>query len=251
MGPPSDPVEDTGDDASEASEVESEPDTSDTSPDSPPGPCPPHMALVDDRVCVDRYEAALDEQIDGAWGPASPYDTVGARIVRARAGPDQVPQGYISGDQAEIACENAGKRLCTSAEWLLACQGPAGTTYPYGDAHQSGACNDAYAGHPVVDYYGTSDGVWTTAAMNDPGINQQPGTLARGGAFPECASAWGIYDLHGNLHEWVDDADGVFRGGFYADASRNGAGCTYRTGAHARGYHDYSTGFRCCADPAR
>ena len=29
----------------------------------------------------------------------------------------------------------------------------------------------------------------------------------------------------------------------------NGDGCTYRTAAHEFTYHDYSTGFRCCADP--
>jgi hypothetical protein len=49
----------------------------------------------------------------------------------------------------------------------------------------------------------------------------------------------------------VADGDGTFRGGFYADAALNGPGCTYRTTAHASSYHDYSTGFRCCADPAR
>ena len=59
-----------------------------------------------------------------------------------------------------------------------------------------------------------------------------------------------MHDLHGNLHEWIDDASGIFRGGFYVDASINGAGCSYRTTAHTFGYHDYSTGFRCCADLA-
>ena len=29
-------------------------------------------------------------------------------------------------------------------------------------------------GHPVVDYFGTADGVWDGVHMNDPGINQQP-----------------------------------------------------------------------------
>ena len=57
-----------------------------------------------------------------------------------------------------------------------------------------------------------------------------------------------MFDLHGNLHEWVDDPDGTFRGGFYADASINGDGCLYVTTRHDFSYHDYSTGFRCCAD---
>ena len=85
--------------------------------------------------------------------------------------------------------------------------------------------------------------------MNDPGINQQPNTVDRTGSNPGCVSAEGIYDLHGNLHEWIDDPDGTFKGGFYADAELNGPGCTYTTTAHTFGYHDYSTGFRCCADP--
>ena len=101
----------------------------------------------------------------------------------------------------------------------------------------------------MVDYFGTSDGVWDTAHMNDAGINQQEGSLAPGGAHPDCVSAWGVYDLHGNLHEWTADADGVFRGGFYADATINGPGCTYTTTAHSTAYHDYSTGFRCCTEP--
>jgi sulfatase modifying factor 1 len=207
------------------------------------------MAWVDGVVCVDRYEATLEEWVDGAWQPASPYVGVAGRTVRAAVAPGQIPQGYVSGDEAAAACAAAGKRLCTSDAWLAACRGPADWTYPYGDAYQSGACNDDYAGdHPVIDFFGSTD-VWDAAHLNDPGINQQPGTVAPGGAFAGCVSAWGVFDLHGNLHEWVDDADGTFRGGFYADAAVNGPGCSYVTTAHVRSYADYSTGFRCCADP--
>ena len=45
-----------------------------------------------------------------------------------------------------------------------------------------------------------------------------------------------------------DGTRGTFRGGYYQDTHRNGDGCTYRTTAHDVSYHDYSTGFRCCAD---
>ena len=67
-------------------------------------------------------------------------------------------------------------------------------------------------------------------------------------------SPGGVYDCFGNFHEWGDDAaeangHGRFRGGFYGDAEINGHGCKYVTSAHERAYHDYSTGFRCCASP--
>ena len=200
-------------------------------------PCPALMALAG-GVCVDLYEAALEEkQSDGTWIAASPYLVVGTRVVRAVPAADLVPQGYVS-----------GKRLCTSAEWISACRGPANTLYPYGDTHVDSACNDDYAGHPVVDFFGTSSGVWDTQHMNDPGINQQPGTVGRGGEHTACVSGYGLFDMHGNLHEWVSDAAGTFRGGFYADAKLNGPGCSYATTAHDLGHHDYSTGFRCCAD---
>ena len=49
-----------------------------------PSPCPTGMVLVDGSFCIDRFEAALEEQdTDGSWSPASPYDTVSGRTVRA------------------------------------------------------------------------------------------------------------------------------------------------------------------------
>ena len=54
----------------------------------------------------------------------------------------------------------------------------------------------------------------------------------------------------GNLDEWTADPSGTFQGGYYLDTHLNGDGCEYRTMAHEAWYHDYSTGFRCCADVA-
>ncbi|MCB9741431.1 MAG: SUMF1/EgtB/PvdO family nonheme iron enzyme [Alphaproteobacteria bacterium] len=225
-------------------------DSADSGDSAPAGPCPADMVLVEERVCIHRYEAALEEWDGAAWVDASPYLTVDGRRVRAVAQVGRVPQAYISGEEAAAACAEAGARLCTDEEWLAACQGPEGWTYPYGDSYEATACNTSYpGGHPVVDYFGTSDGVWDSAHMNHPGINQQPDTVDAAGDNPGCESAWGAQDMHGNLHEWTADATGTFRGGFYADASINGPGCLYRTTAHTTTYHDYSTGFRCCADP--
>ncbi|MDP2315203.1 MAG: SUMF1/EgtB/PvdO family nonheme iron enzyme [Pseudomonadota bacterium] len=213
-------------------------DTSDTSVDL--SPCPPEMALAG-AACVDRWEAHLDG--------ASPYDVPESGVAVAAEG--VVPQGYISGEVAAAACAAGGKRLCSLDEWMRACGGPEATTYPYGDTYDGAACNDSYGGgHPVVDYFGTSDGVWDGTHMNDGGINQQPGTVDATGANPGCVTPEGVYDLHGNLHEWIEDPAGTFKGGFYADAALNGAGCGYTTTAHSIDYHDYSTGFRCCKNPA-
>lgn len=205
------------------------------------------MSLVD-GFCIDQYEGALEEFTNGQWQPASPYLTVGTRMVRAVPAAGIVPQGYISGAEAADACAASGKRLCTTAEWLSACRGPMMFTWPYGSTHVDAACNDNYPGsHPVIDYFGMSN-VFDSVHMNDPGINQQVNTVTKGGERAQCVSAYGAFDMHGNLHEWVDDPAGTFRGGFYADGSLNGNGCLYTTTAHAFSYHDYSTGFRCCAD---
>ena len=91
-------------------------------------------------------------------------------------------------------------------------------------------------------------GVW--AKLNDPGLAQVDGALARTGEHPECVNGFGVFDMVGNLHEWVatDPAalHGTFAGGYYLDTTLNGDGCLYKTQAHAHDYHDYSTGFRCC-----
>ena len=210
--------------------------------------CPTGMVQVDD-FCIDRYEAALVEVLAGgserSW---SPYFNPGSRKVRAVSIEGAIPQGHISGEQAAAACGRSGKRLCTDQEWLRACRGPAETTFPYGDTRQPGVCNDAYDGHPVVDYFETSaDWIWSE--LGNACINQQADTVAAGGAHAGCETAEGVFDMMGNVHEWTAATDGVFRGGFYADTERNGPGCLYRTTAHNRQHWDYSTGFRCCADP--
>jgi len=200
------------------------------------GACPSDMVAIED-YCVDRYEGHL-EGLD-------PYLVPTGGVAASALG--VVPQGYISGEVAELACAAAGKRLCTSDEWLRACEGPSGTVYPYGDSYVAGACNEGRSTHPVVELFG-SDATWSGTQMNDPRLNQLADSLAPSGAFAACVTDEGVHDLHGNLHEWVADGSGIFRGGFYVDASINGTGCSYRTTAHSFDYHDYSTGFRCCVD---
>lgn len=216
------------------------------------GNCPEGMARVDDNggFCVDRYEASLVERTsDGTERPWSPYHCPGRAPVRAVSRAGVVPQAHISAGLAERACRAAGKRLCSNGEWYRACTGRARTVFPYGNARVQGRCNDDHGRHPVVQLYGhTRMYIWDGLHMNDPQLNQLPGSLALTGAFEGCSNDYGVYDMVGNLHEWTADPQGTFRGGYYMDTRINGDGCQYVTRGHDFDYHDYSTGFRCCAD---
>jgi len=203
--------------------------------------------------CIDRYEAHVVE-VDAAGheSPHSPYTPVDGLKVRAKVAEGVVPQGYISQVQAQNACENAGKRLCTAAEFSLACRGPnRSASYPYGGTrHQRGKCNEG-KGSAVTAVFGQG-APFDRQLMNDARLNRWPGGLAKTGAYSASVSPYGVFDLVGNLHEWgaevAPNGHGYFRGGFYGDAEINGPGCNYVTTAHAAVYHDYSTGFRCCRD---
>jgi formylglycine-generating enzyme required for sulfatase activity len=210
------------------------------------------MALVPGpagRFCIDRWEASLVLMAASGEQPFSPYDSPGeGQLVRAVSRPDVVPQGYVSRDQADAACQASGKRLCAEEEWVTACRGDPPHAFPYGDDREKGACNDAGIS-PLHVYYPEAPWVYTGGPMNDPRLNQTPRTVAKTGEYARCTNGFGVYDMVGNLHEWVMSARPTFRGGYFQDTRINGNGCAYRTTAHEAGYHDYSTGFRCCADP--
>jgi len=214
--------------------------------------CPAGMVEIpqvgkDRSFCIDRWEASLVEVGSAGEAPFSPFVPVDGHRVRAVSTPNVLPQGYISAVQAADACKASGKRLCSLGEWRRACRGPERRAYGYGDRREPGRCNDR-GKNPVITLYGRGRWNWTT--MNRPELNQLDGTLARTGAHEGCTNGYGVYDMVGNLHEWVADRDGTFSGGYYQDVASvgHGEGCGYVTTAHEARYHDYSTGFRCCAD---
>jgi len=221
------------------------------------GLCPPDMASIDDGFCVDRYEASLLEVLpDGserAWPYyESPDSMPQGHVFRAVSEKGVYPQGYINEKQASEACLRSGKRLCKPAEWRTACRGPTPKKFGYANERIVGTCNDN-GRSAMGSFFSTEVALgtaWTWDKMNDPRLNQFPGGLAETGSHDDCTNGFGVYDMVGNLHEWVLDPEGTFQGGYYLDVTQNGDGCSYRTDAHEAWYHDYSTGFRCCADPA-
>jgi formylglycine-generating enzyme len=219
-------------------------------PSAPSPPCPEEMALVplgQGGVCIDKYEDAVEGQ-----RYSESLDGIDAGTLRAKPAKGTQPQVNISEVQAESACEGAAKRLCTGDEWRAACRGPNNFVYPYGNEYIPGACNEGRPS-PVAALFGASGG-----RADDPRLAEAKNGIEPGGSFPKCVSAVGAFDMHGNVDEWVSDSSnasdpryGMFVGGFFVDGSENGAGCTYQTTAHFKTYHDYSIGFRCCAEPKR
>jgi len=247
-------------------------------------PCPADMVSVG-RFCIDRFEGQLVDATSGvALSPDYPttprlvqitldawvsqrwyYGDLHAHamplpaLLRPRNASPQVrvhsrrgviPSGYVSGHVAKQACTAAGKRLCTRFEWLGACRGQQERKFPYGDDYSHGACNVFRYAHPAATLHDNP-----SIGHLDPRLNRvldkgKP-MLRRTGATPRCASQWGddaIYDMVGNLDEWVETKSGGFAGGFYSRSTRRG--CKSLITAHPRRYLDYSLGIRCCADAA-
>jgi len=163
------------------------------------------------------------------------------------------------------------KRLCSRKEWQRACRGKGQQRYPYGDTGERARCNTG-KGHLPTEMFGNLRGGWKyDEHFNNPELDQKPGFLSHSGDYEGCVSDLGVFDMVGNLHEWVSDmvdqdlmdklvednverreqpwqeGNGIFMGGFFSTTSELGPGCYYITVAHEPAYHDYSTGFRCCA----
>jgi hypothetical protein len=132
-------------------------------------------------------------------------------------GGNTIPRVSVAFSEASHICAARGERLCNDVEWERACRGKAGASFPYGSSFDPTRCNTK----------GSS------------------GDVAPAGAFPNCRSAAGVYDMSGNVAEWV--ASGAQRGGAVTTAP-----ALARCSAAARnGSREGSVyvGFRCCADP--
>ena len=186
----------------------------------PHGPihCPDDMVNVADVFCIDRYEASRPD----ATGSSAGFDG-----SEARSAPGVMPWQVLDNATAEAACQAVGKRLCTPEEWLLACEGPDGTVYAYGDDYEPTTCNGIDAFGPWPEY-------WLFH-------------LTPTGAFPDCTNEWGVYDMNGNLWEHTANGDDTtIRGGAF--------NCSDSAYLHQCGYIPgnwvpSARGFRCCLSP--
>ena len=141
------------------------------------GGCPSGMTKVG-SFCMDKYEASVWQYANctgtqyGVYEAGNddyPWNDTGNDFEGYGCSKSGVkPSSYITWFQAQQACGNSGKRLCTNAEWQMAAAG-------------------------TPDACGTS-------ACNCEGV-----TLNNTGSYTSCKSRWNVYDMNGNLWEWVAD----------------------------------------------
>lgn len=175
--------------------------------------CPDDMIRIN-RFCIDRYEYP---NIKGAY-----------------------PDFAMSAYDAEKACSDINKRLCSYTEWHRACVGSHGYYYSYGPVFKPGLCNDS----KIYDRQPN----WML--MFSPGWKAYARTLYKGepsGSRPGCITDEGVYDLPANVREWVKDGNQyVVPSGYWYGTMQGPPTCDYVIRNHSPGFASYEFSTRCC-----
>ncbi|MGZ8393401.1 MAG: formylglycine-generating enzyme family protein [Nitrospira sp.] len=134
---------------------------------------PAHMVFLDSFL-IDKYEVAnkaYGDFIKTTGHPAPAY------WDDPRLNKPQQPVVGVNWYDAKAYCESRGKRLPTEAEWEKAARGPHGNLYPWGNDFDSAKAN----------YNRHQDATWPVDS------------------HPDGASYYGLYNMAGNVFEWVAD----------------------------------------------
>jgi len=142
-----------------------------------------------------------------------------------------IPRVNVSWREAEALCAARGKRLCTESEWQRAAAGSTGVRFGYGSEFDETRCNTPYRIH----------GKW----HRDRGI-------APSGAFTGCCGDFGVYDMIGNVWEWVADTTAarpgwrIVRGGSWFNSVNLATVDSRYSRFLTPDYRLDLIGFRCC-----
>jgi hypothetical protein len=234
-----------------------------------PGPCPEDMALVRTTFCPFIERKCLDSERDEtnhldichAFAPKQQRCRSAERKIafcidryeypnRKGAHPVWMVDWY----QAQATCESKGKRLCLASEWTAACEGPEHTPFPYGWERDHDKCNmdnfyiDPAKPAPDAQFYFYSRD--KNVAFRELSRLDQS---VPSGSMETCRSGFGVYDMPGNVDEWVVN-DGPprekskwagLKGGAWGHVRNQ---CRPQTFSHEPEFTYYFVGFRCCRD---
>ncbi|MBU1628032.1 SUMF1/EgtB/PvdO family nonheme iron enzyme, partial [bacterium] len=183
--------------------------------------CPENMVKIGDKYCIDIYEASKEDATSTYAGDKND----GAAFSQAGV----IPWNWATWFEAQQACIKSGKRLCTTEEWRDACDGTigaGGNIYPYGNDYNEKIC--------------------LIKKSYEKGEQSIPT-----GSRSECVSSFGVFDMNGNLNEWVNNFQNdtvkfkQLLGGGWEDSS-----ISIKCGGRNLGNYPDDTlrtiGFRCC-----
>jgi formylglycine-generating enzyme required for sulfatase activity len=146
---------------------------------------------------------------------------------------DNHPVNCVAYQGAEQYCRYVGGRVCSEEEWLDACRGTDGRQFPYGDTFDINACN-------AQSHTQTVEGR-ERATLPVASLSQCEGGLT------------GLFDMAGNVAEWVSDCKGAycrFRGAGYLsnDPIASFAACGSICSGNDQSFQSGIVGIRCCRD---
>ena len=182
----------------------------------------PHMSafLLDAYPVTCARFMAFVEATSYAW----PFTSHLARRLPASS---DLPITMVSRRDAESYAAWAGKRLPTEDEWEYAARGPEGLAYPWGNTWDPTCCNHNAANMP-----------------GGPGLTPVD-------AFPRAASPFSVFDMVGNVSEWVIAPEGscpVVKGGFWKQHDPSLFRAARRAPVRSIGQRLEYAGFRCAMD---
>lgn len=146
----------------------------------------PQNEIYLDAFYADKYEVTVEsyEQYRRATGyikPAVPFFQGEQEILET----PEYPVVGVSWLDAVNYCKWAGKRLLAETEWEKAARGTRGLIYPWGNK-------------------------WLPKRANMAGDGDGHKYMAPVGSFPMGRSVYGLYDMAGNVSEWVEDGYNQF-----------------------------------------
>ncbi len=268
-------------------------------------PATPEACAADPSELAVRFENPEHEEICGGKYMAPLYDPrteapgdsrVCIDLFEFPDIPGAYPVVWVRAREAAELCAAVGKRLCDAHEWEGACAGrleqpdyafdlARGTDPATAVRRMRARHNRRQAGHEVWSYGPAyRRGVCAASSRKSPGCDgggwaECGSNTFPAGCFPECRSALGVYDLHGNAAEHMnlplEESQMASRGSSRRPAGETGRGygytemkgswfifdhyrahedhCRWRApfwhGSRVldeRSHHNYHLGFRCC-----
>ncbi len=231
-----------------------------------------------DAVCGAPYMAALSEPGGSLESPVAPACIDQFEFPNV---PCEYPVVHVSAREASQLCEAVGKRLCDAHEWEGACAGSVRsveTEYAWGSDRRTmrrlhnAARPRVWAYGPEKDHARCATSSYKTPGCPGGGFSSCGSNTFPAGAFPECVSPLGVYDLHGNAAEHMNlpnqRSELTSRGGsgvtemkgswfIFSHYEAHEDDCHWRAPdwhasrvKDARSHGNYHLGFRCCKSGA-